>query len=224
MMDETRLRIPTIPGTECDARAGRKVSPTRFVNTPDQMMNETIELLLTRRSVPPRLLSAPAPTPEQVTTLLTIAARVPDHGRAVPWRFIVFSREGAARLGETIAAVYSEAHPEAPEAAMETERGRLLRAPLVIAVVSATHEHPKAPEWEQILSAGAAAMSLVIAANAMGFSANWHTEWYAYNRTVLAELGLADTERIAGFIHIGTAGERPPDRARPSLDEIVTHY
>ena len=187
-------------------------------------MNQTIELLLTRRSVPPRLLSIPAPTSEEVATLLTIASRVPDHGRAVPWRFITFTAAGAVALGESIAAIYSDEHPDAPEATLEAERNRLLRAPLVIAVVSSVREHPKAPEWEQILSAGAAAMSLVIAANAMGYGANWHTEWYAYNRSVLTELGLSDNERIAGFVHIGTALERPQDRPRPSLDEVVTQY
>jgi nitroreductase len=186
--------------------------------------NPAVDLLLTRRSVPPRLLVAPAPTAEEVTTLLTIASRVPDHGRVVPWRFVVFTRDGAARLGECIEAAFAADHPDAPQATLESERQRLLRAPLVIAVVSATREHPKAPEWEQILSAGAAAMSLVIAANAMGYAANWHTEWYAYDRRVLAELGLASHERIAGFVHIGTPSEPSQERPRPSLDDVVRHY
>lgn len=186
--------------------------------------NPAVALLLTRRSVPPRHLTTPAPTAEEVSTLLTIASRVPDHGRVVPWRFIVFSPEGAARLGECIQAAFAADHPEALDATLQSERARLLRAPLVIAVVSATREHPKAPEWEQILSAGAAAMSLVIAANAMGYAANWHTEWYAYDRRVLAELGLASHERIAGFVHIGTPSEPAQERARPALEEIVRHY
>lgn len=187
-------------------------------------MNPTIELLLSRRSVAPRLLSAPAPSPDEVRTLLTIAARVPDHGRAVPWRFIVIDPDGGARLGELIASAFMTDHPDALPATIETERGRLLRAPLVIAIVSSPHDNPKAPELEQILSAGAAGMSLLIAANAMGYGANWHTEWYAYDRRILSELGLKDDERIAGFVHIGTPIERPGDRARPVLGEIVTAY
>lgn len=187
-------------------------------------MNPTIELLLTRRSVAPRLLSAPSPTPDEVRTLLTIASRVPDHGRVIPWRFIVITPEGGARLGELIASTFLTDHPDALPATIEAERGRLLRAPLVIVIVSSPHDSPKAPELEQILSAGAAGMSLLIAANAMGYGANWHTEWYAYNRIILSELGLKDDERIAGFVHIGTAIERPGDRARPMLDEIVTAY
>jgi nitroreductase len=169
-------------------------------------------------------MSPPAPTPDEVAMLLTIASRVPDHGRAVPWRFIVIGPEGGARLGALIAATFMADHPDAAEAAIDAERQRLLRAPLVIAIVSRPHAHPKAPEWEQILSAGAAGMNLLTAANAMGYAANWHTEWYAYDRRILRELGLSEQERIAGFVHIGTATEPPADRPRPALRDIVTRY
>ena len=187
-------------------------------------MNSTIDLLLHRRSVAPRLLAEPAPSAGQLTTILTAAARVPDHGRAVPWRFIVIRREGAERLGDVIAATYFADHPDAPPTVLETERGRLLRAPLVIAVVSSPHDHPKAPEWEQQLSAGAAAMNLVIAVNALGFASNWHTEWYAYDRRFTSELGLKPDERIAGLVHIGTATEHPMERPRPSLSDVAVTY
>ncbi|HEY5087457.1 MAG TPA: nitroreductase [Gemmatimonadaceae bacterium] len=187
-------------------------------------MNPTIELLLTRRSVAPRLLLRPAPTPDEVRTLLTIASHVPDHGRVVPWRFIVITPEGGARLGEMIATEFLADHPDASIATLDAERARLVRAPLVIGIVSSPHENPKAPQWEQILSAGAAGMSLVVAANAMGYAANWHTEWYAYDRRILGELGLTNEERMAGFIHIGTPLERPAERARPPLENIVQEY
>lgn len=156
--------------------------------------------------------------------MLTVATRVPDHGRATPWRFIVIGPDGGARLGELIAATYHSDHPDANAATLDTERSRLVRSPLVIAVIARTHAHPKAPEWEQILSTGAAAMNLVIAANAMGYSANWHTEWYAYDKRVTSELGLDDTERVAGFVHIGSAAEKPLDRPRPPLPDVVVRY
>lgn len=187
-------------------------------------MNTTAELLQTRRSVPPRLLALPAPSDAEIHAILTIASRVPDHARVVPWRFIVIGPDGGARLGEQIAATYAADTPEAAPEAITLERNRLLRAPLVIAVVSSTRDHPKAPEWEQILSAGAAGMNLLNAVTAMGYSANWHTEWYAYDRRILNELGLGDTERIAGFIHIGTAVETPADRPRPPLADIVKRF
>ena len=100
----------------------------------------------------------------------------------------------------------------------------MARAPLVIAVVSRAAAHAKIPEWEQVLSAGAATMNLVTAAHAMGYAASWLTEWYAYDRGVLAKLGLAAEERIAGFVHIGTATKPPEDRERPTLSAIVSRY
>jgi nitroreductase len=184
----------------------------------------TITLLQTRRSVAPRLLAAPAPSDAELETLLTIAARVPDHARVVPWRFIIIDHVAGTRLGETIASTYAEDHPEADAEHLASERQRLTRAPLVIAVVSSPREHPKAPEWEQILSAGAVCMNLIIAANAMGYATNWRTEWYAFDRRILDVLGLTPTERIAGFIHIGTATEQPSERERPVLDTIVTTF
>lgn len=187
-------------------------------------MNQTIELLRTRRSVPPRLMSQPAPSESELETLLTIASRVPDHARLTPWRFIVIDGAGAERIGDVIAGVFVTDNPDVDADRIAMERGRLSRAPLVVAVVSRTQEHPKIPESEQLLSAGAVCMSLVVAANAMGYATNWHTEWYAYDERVLSKLGLEPGERIAGFIHIGTASESPAERPRPALADIVTRY
>lgn len=184
----------------------------------------TIDLLRTRRSVAPRLLTDPGPSAAELETLLTIASRVPDHGRLAPWRFVVMDRPGAARLGDVIARAFAGDHPDAPPERVETERTRLTHAPLVLAVVSRARPHEKIPEWEQILSTGAAAMNLVIAANAMGYATNWLTQWYSYDRRVMDALGLAPHERLAGFVHIGTPSERPGDRERPALAEVVSRY
>ncbi|APF37897.1 nitroreductase [Chelatococcus daeguensis] len=188
------------------------------------MSNETIALLSARRSVAARQMQAPAPSDEELNTLLTLAARVPDHGKLVPWRFIVFSGEARVKAGEIIAAAFAADNPEADEKRLAAERERLTGAPLVVAVVSRATPHPKIPEWEQVLSAGAVCMNLVVAANAMGFATSWITEWYAYDRRVLEAFGLAANERIAGFVHIGTASETPPDRPRPELSAIVTRF
>jgi len=104
------------------------------------------------------------------------------------------------------------------------ERGRLARAPLVVAVVSRAEPRKGVPEWEQILSAGAAAFNLCLAANALGYGTSWLTEWIAYNARVGSALGLSGNERIAGFVHIGTPAEPPEERERPVLREIVTHW
>jgi nitroreductase len=187
-------------------------------------MPDALQLLKTRRSVKPMELAGPTPSAADIDTLLTLASRVPDHGKLTPWRFIVF--EGDARLtaGEKIAALFRADHPEATPDQIEFERKRLARAPLVIAVVSRAAPHVKIPEWEQQLSAGASAMSLVFAAHAMDLAASWITEWYAYDRRFLDALGLAANERIAGFVHIGRTEKPPEDRDRPKLADIVSRY
>jgi nitroreductase len=187
-------------------------------------MIDALELLTTRRSVKALELAGPGPSAAEIETLLTVASRVPDHGKLVPWRFIIF--EGTARraAGDAIAAAFRKKYPQATAEQAEAERKRLARAPLVIAVVSRAGPHVKIPEWEQVLSAGAAAMSLVLAAHALGYAANWITEWYAYDRGVLDALGLKENERIAGFVHIGRAGAPAEDRPRPPLAEIATRF
>ena len=187
-------------------------------------MSDALNLLRTRRSVKAIELGGPAPSAAEIDTLLSIASRVPDHGKLTPWRFIVFEGEARHAIGEKIAAIFQADHPEATADQIAFERRRLARAPLVIGVVSRAAPHVKIPEWEQVLSAGAAAMSLVFAAYALGFAANWITEWYAYDRRVLDALGLQPNERIAGFVHIGKPARPPEDRPRPPLTEIVTRY
>ena len=187
-------------------------------------MPDALQLLKTRRSVKPMELTGPAPDSADIDTLLTVASRVPDHGKLAPWRFIVIAGDARLAAGEAIAAVFSADRPDATAEQLAFERNRLARAPLVIAVVSRAAPHAKIPEWEQLMSAGAATMSLVQAAHAMDFAASWLTEWYAYDRRVLDALGLAANERIAGFVHIGRPARPPEDRERPNLADIVTHY
>ena len=189
-----------------------------------QAPSPSITLLQTRRSLKPVELVGPGPSPSDLDTLLTIASRVPDHGKLTPWRFIVFEGEAQLKAGAAVAAAFVARYPDATPDQIAFERRRLARAPLVIAVVSRAAPHVKIPEWEQVLSAGAAAMSLVIAAHALGFGATWITEWYAYDRSVLDALGLKPHEKIAGFVHIGRPTHAPEDRPRPALADIVTRF
>jgi nitroreductase len=187
-------------------------------------MPDALELLKTRRSVKPMELAGPPPSAAEIETLLTIASRVPDHGKLAPWRFILFEGDAREAAGAMIAEVFLNTHPDATADQIAFERNRLARAPLVVAVVSRAAPHVKIPEWEQQLSAGAAAMSLVLAAYALGYAASWITEWYAYDRGVLDRLGLAPHERIAGFVHIGRPQQPPEERERPRLADIVSRY
>jgi nitroreductase len=188
-------------------------------------MNQTLELLSARRSAKAALLSEPGPSATELDTILTIAARVPDHKRLVPWRFIVFEGEARARFGEVLARTLAAEDAEPPSPVrLETERHRLLRAPVVVAVISRVVETKGAPEWEQVLSCGAAAFNLCLAANAHGYGTCWITEWYAYSKGVAAALGLAHNERVAGFVYIGTEAEKQADRERPTMASIVSHW
>lgn len=177
---------------------------------------ETLNLLARRRSTLAKNLGEPGPSADQIETLIGIGARTPDHGKLFPWRFIVFEGEARAQFGEILEARFREIEADAPPERFDLERNRFLRAPLVIAVISDVTENHKIPEWEQVLSAGAVCQNLLIGASALGFAAQWLTEWYAYDRTIKTALGLAPGERVAGFVYVGTATCDAEERKRKS--------
>lgn len=183
-----------------------------------------LELLLTRRSVVANKLGPPGPSADQLQDILTVAARVPDHKKLVPWRFILFEGDARAEFGKILAQACRSNEPDAGDTRLETEANRFMRAPVVVAVISSLKDNPTVPEWEQVLSAGAACQNLLVAANACGFSAQWITEWYAFDDKIADALGLKNGERVAGFIYIGTASEAPDERDRPDLESITTSW
>ena len=157
-------------------------------------------------------------------TILTAAARVPDHGKLAPWRFIVFEGEARRRMGALLAECLLETEPQSTPERLDIERHRFLRAPVVVAVVSRIREAIPIPEWEQTLSAGAVCQTMLIAAHASGFVANWLTEWCAYHPRVKERLGLKPGERIAGFVYIGTPAVALEERIRPDMSKIVARF
>lgn len=183
------------------------------------------EFLSTRRSNLAKLMGEPGPTEEQLFDLLEIAARVPDHRKLEPWRFVVFKGEARADFGKHIASAFMKDNPTAPLDRSIFEGQRLLRAPIVVAIISSPVECSRGtPKWEQILSAGAVCFNLCLAAQASGFGAQWLTEWFAYDDSVNARLGLQDTEKVAGYIYIGTTESGATERKRPDLDDKVTFW
>ena len=192
------------------------------------LAGQFLDMLERRRSVTPLRLAEPGPNAHELRRLLTVALRVPDHGALKPWRIILVQGPSREQLAGKLAAAFlsSDAQRQSAGADLATRKikATLTSAPLVAIVVSAADAATHIPEWEQVLSAGAAAMSLVFAAHALGFAANWITEWYAYDRGVLDALGLARHERIAGFIHIGRPPGPPEDRPRPPLNEIAVRF
>lgn len=184
----------------------------------------TLGLLLTRRSGSAKAMKGPGPSPEQLRAILSAAARAPDHGKLAPWRFILFEGDARAAIGDLLSECVKESEPQASEERLALERGRFLRAPVVVGVVSRVRENIPIPEWEQVLSAGAVCENMLIAAHAEGFVANWITEWYAYDPRVKERLGLKAGERIAGFIYIGTSAQALEERVRPDLDALITRF
>jgi nitroreductase len=181
-----------------------------------------IDLLLSRRSGSAKAMKEPGPSQKQLAQILQAGCRAPDHGKLFPWRFILFEGKGRERAGDVLAEVM-EAEGERDKQ-IEEERGRFLRSPVVIGVVSAAREQHKIPVWEQELSAGAVCQNILVAATALGFVGNWLTEWYAYHPIVKQRLGLKAGERIAGFIYLGTPAEELEERPRPDMDAIVTVF
>lgn len=188
-------------------------------------MPDIIDFLKTRRSVKPREMTGSGPSSAELETILTIGARVPDHGKLAPWRFIIFEGDARAAAGEIFAKACEKEEREPPShVRLDMERNRFLRSPMVIAVISSVKPRPGAPEWEQVLSVGALCFNMCLAANALGFGTSWISEWIAYSPTVREAFGLAENEKIAGFIYVGTPMEKPDERERPKIDLLITHW
>ncbi len=183
---------------------------------------ETLALMAERRSTKIAFLAEPGPSPAQLDTLLRLAARAPDHGKLGPWRFVLIEEDGRTRAGEALANVLEADGVSADRIAFE--RKRFLQAPAAVMIVSTAQAHVKIPEWEQQLSAGAVCYGLLIAAHAMGFGGAWLTEWMAYDARARAALGLAEHERIAGIVYLGTAQSSAVERQRADYASRVTRF
>ncbi|MEN1927249.1 nitroreductase family protein [Luteimonas qiangzhengi] len=195
------------------------------VNPIPDAADQRRSLLLNRRSTPARQLSEPAPDSATLMKMLSSASRVPDHGRREPFRFIAIEGQARQALGEELARITLAADPDATPAAIEKDQQRFTHAPLVVAVVAVLDEEDtRIPEQERLLTAGCVCFSLLLAAQAEGFGAQWLTGWPAYDRNVANRLGLSEQERIAGFIHIGTPTHAAPERERPDTAALLTTW
>lgn len=182
------------------------------------------DYLATRRSTPAFQMRDPGPSRNEIEEILKLTVRVPDHGKIAPWRFIVYSGAKRAEIGEALLKMRLEKEPDLSQELIEVERTRFTRAPVVIGVISTAAPHPKIPEWEQVMSAGAVCLNLLMAANANGYVANWLSEWFAFDETAYPLLGIRPGEKVAGFIHIGSTDFPNTERPRPELADVVTWY
>lgn len=181
---------------------------------------EALRFLALRRSTSAVTLTAPAPSPDQLSDLLRLAARAPDHGKLSPWRFIVLDGDAKA----TLVAHLEDLAGRRNDPQLAAKLAKLKIPPMAVVVVSAPKPGAAIPEWEQVLSAGAVCTNLLNAALAMGFGANWITDWYSYDAEAAAILGVQAGERVAGVVLLGTPREPPLERERPDLAPLVTHW
>ena len=184
---------------------------------------DVLNFLRNRRSNLAKAMEGPGPNQQTLARILEIGTRVPDHRKLPPWRLTVYQGDARHEIGQAIAAAYREDHPDHPEDRQQFEADRFLRAPIVIAVISAPVDCMRGtPVWEQQLSAGAVCFNLCLAAQASGFGAQWLTEWYAYDPRINAHMNMADGEQIAGFVYIGTPSQGSLPRTRPALTDVVS--
>ena len=183
-------------------------------------MNDALNLMLTRRSTSVKDMTTPAPSDAELEQILRVATRVPDHGKLTPWRIIVLKEKGQKELGLLAEELFLRRFADATDAEKAAERNRFARAPLCLAVLSTPVQDSK-PVWEQEMSAAAVCMNILHAANALGYGAKWLTEWVAYHGDILSALGGRASDKIAGFIYLGTKKTETDDRARPKLSDVV---
>jgi nitroreductase len=176
--------------------------------------------LAVRRSAPAQVLTGPGPSRAEVERILQLGARTPDHGKLFPWRFVVMGPGSRSALAERLA---PHAARQADPVKARNVLSKLTAPPLTILVVSTPVEGHKVPVWEQQLSAGAVCMNLEHAANALGYSASWITDWYSYDPHAVELFGLVQGEQVAGFIHVGTLAEPPLERPRPDMAAKVDY-
>lgn len=184
---------------------------------------ETLALLARRRSSKLMHLAEPAPSAAEIDALIALAARAPDHGKLGPWRFVVIAGEARTRAGAALAEVI-RGDEGVDEARLDFVRNTFLRAPACVMVTSSPKPSAKVPEWEQQLSAGAVCYNLLLAAHALGYAGCWLTEWQAFDPRAAAALGLAEGERIAGFIYLGAPTQAATERVRADVGARVTRF
>jgi nitroreductase len=199
--------------------ARQRVGMTKLNDT-----SSLLSFLKSRKSASAKTMGGPGPSAGQLQDMLSIAVRVPDHGKLNPWRFVVFEGAARAEVGALFAKRFAELHPGYPAENVNFQNGLFMRAPVVIAVVSTAAEHVKIPVWEQQMSAAAVSFNLVLAAQAHGFDAQWQSDWVAYDDGAKAAMGITETERVAGLIYIGTTSVALEDRPRPDAQAFTVHW
>ena len=188
-------------------------------------LNDTstvLTFLKSRKSASAKAMTGPGPSKAQMDEILEIAVRVPDHGKLAPWRFILIEGEGRATIGEGFAQVWAKNNPSHGAESLDFQRGLFMRAPVILVVVSTAAVHGKIPVLEQQMSSAAVCYNAVLAATALGFDAQWQSDWVAYDEAAKPVMAVGPHEKISGIIYIGTSSVPLEDRPRPDVSTLLT--
>ena len=188
-------------------------------------MNNLINFLKTRRSITAKNMNAGHIKESDLNDILACGIRVPDHGALNPWFLTVIKDNARSRIGEEILVPeFIQNNPKASQDEIAFEKNRFLRASAVVAVLFKPVSHPKIPLWEMELSAGAVCSNILVAAQSLGYAAQWLTEWYSYNKRMIKEVGgKPETDKLAGFIYIGDKEKEPVERRRPKIENVINY-
>lgn len=190
-------------------------------------LNDTSSLLAflkSRKSAFAKAMTGPGPTADHLGEILEIAVRVPDHGKLAPWRFVLFENDARAKVGEKFAQIWAGKNPTHGTEILDFQRGLFMRAPVVLAVISTAAPHGKIPEWEQQMSAAAVCYNIVLATTALGFDAQWQSDWAAYDAEAKSAMGVFESEKVAGLIYMGHSTVPLEDRPRPDALALLTRW
>jgi nitroreductase len=184
--------------------------------------SSVLAFLKSRKSASAKAMTGPGPSKAQIDEMLEIAVRVPDHGKLAPWRFILIEGEGRVIVGQGFAEVWAKNNPNHGAENLDFQRRLFMRAPVILIVVSTAAVHAKIPLWEQQLSSAAVCYNAVLAATALGFDAQWQSDWVAYDEGAKAVMGVTPHEKVSGIIYIGTSSAPLEDRPRPDVLSLLT--
>ena len=186
-------------------------------------MNNLINFLKTRRSTTAKNMNAGHIKESDLNDILACGIRVPDHGALNPLTITVIKDNARSRIGkEILVPEFIQNNPEATQNEIDFEKNRFLRAGALTAVLFKPVSHPKIPSWEMELSAGAVCSNILVAAQSLGYAAQWLTEWYSYNERMIKEVGgKPETDKLAGFIYIGNKEKEPVERRRPKAENVI---
>lgn len=180
-------------------------------------------LITSRQNISPKRLVEPGPSAEQIEQLFRAAAAAPDHGRLMPWRFVLVPALKRADLAEVFALALIDRDPGATLDQIESAREKAHRAPLLMLVVARLGPcEPDIPVLERMVSVGCAIQNILLSAHSMEFGGSLTSGQAMSSSRMRLLFQLQAGEEAVCFVNIGTVSKRKMSRLRPETSEFVS--